>query len=205
MTIRAAFALALMVPVAPAWADSDASVTASAEGSNDRDDWIAVDAPVIAVAENGGASVGVAPSISAFRDNGHGAIGARFRGGLLSNRVTDETRTTGTLGFVFRVGMPGPWVEVGGGAGKYGEHIGLSAELGVGYDFRLGTTTLSVSARYVHFDLDVSEDRMSADAALVGLGTYFGRAARSRSPRSTTVARAMVASPAPVSTSCSEH
>lgn len=189
MTIRAVLALTLVVPAASAWADPAASVTASVERSDRNDEWLALAAPVLAVPENGGASVGFAPSISAFLDNGHGAIGARFRGGFVTDHVTDETSTTGTLGFVFRVGMRGPWAEVGGGGGKHGKFVGLGAELGVGYDFMLGTTTVSVSARYIHFDLSMSEDGKTADGVLAGIGTYFGRATRSRSPRSSAVAQ----------------
>ena len=205
MTTRHVLALAFLVPAMPAWADPVASVAVTGRSEQTHDDWFAVDAPVLAVPDADGASMGFAPSIGVFRDNGHGAIGARFRGGFVNDRVTDETRTTGTLGFVFRVGMLGPWAEVGGGAGMHGEYFGLSAEVGVGWDFRLGGATVSLSARYVHFDLDMSMDSQRSDGVLAGVGTYFGRAERSRVSRSSRVVSTIQPARAPVSGSCSAH
>ncbi len=178
----------LVAALSSASADpGDAQVTASASSSGEPDDWLQVEAPMVIAAGDGGTTVGAAPSIAAFRDNEHGAIGARFRAGLVTDTSTDERGAVGTLGFVFRVGMHGPWAEVGGGGGKLESFVGLAAEVGAGWDFAVGSTTVSASVRFVHFDLGLSERSRTANAAMVGVGTYFGRTTPRRSIRPTTV------------------
>lgn len=181
--------LVLVATLSPASADpSDAQVSASATSSREPDDWVQVEAPmVIAAGDDGGTTVGAAPSIAAFRDNEHGAIGARFRAGVVTDTSTDQRGAVGTLGFVFRVGVHGPWAEVGGGGGKFESFVGLSAELGAGWDFAVGSSTVSASVRFVHFDLGLSERSRTANAAMVGVGTYFGRTTPRRSVRHATV------------------
>lgn len=177
MTTRFALALALLAQAGPAAADAPVTISFFEDAPPRRQDsWVAVEAPVVVVPRGDSYATGLAPSFTVFHDNGHGAVGARFRTGLVSDRMTREKEPLSTLGFVFRAGVRGPWVEVGGGAGQEGARLGLAAEAGVGVDFAIGTATLSLSARYLHFDLDLGGDGRT-DALLGGLGVTFGHAA----------------------------
>ena len=59
--------LVLVATLSPASADpSDAQVSASATSSREPDDWVQVEAPmVVATGDDGGTTVGAAPSIAA--------------------------------------------------------------------------------------------------------------------------------------------
>lgn len=174
MTVRTVVALALVAYASPVAADPPVTISFYEPPPRPAfDDWFAVDAPLVVMPHADSTSLGLVPSVTVFRDNGKGAIGARFRAGLVSDRMTQEQRPLSTLGVISRIGVRGPWAEVGGGLGQDGTRVGLAVEAGVGWDFGVGTGTVSLSARYVHFDLELGAERR-VHAFMAGVGVSFG-------------------------------
>lgn len=114
-------------------------------------------------------------------------VGLRLRAGFLSNGPTPEDPTIQdpdsgglvSLSGVVRLRLfagrypesrvAGPWLECGTGPGLTGSLVRLTAEAGVGWDFRIARWKVGPAVRYLHI-VQPSDASDTRDAQLVLLG-----------------------------------